>query len=271
MRPMPYPDPRYQPPQDYGQAPGPYAGAQPPYPPGWPDGQSPEQDSQPHWDDDTAPQPLYGAPSGQPAPVPPDPAAAPRRRTYLIAGVVAAVVVLGGGAIALAAGGNGGTRTVPLAGATAPHSALPAVPAASAAAPPPAPATPAPHRTIASERALVSWLTRGGLVRLNALGNDFAALQRAGQDNAQPAAVKGACTGLKRDVASAQRYAPIPDRVAEKYWRSALADYASGARDCVNAATALDSQLLLTAGKELQAGTKALQQVSARLKALGQA
>lgn len=79
------------------------------------------------------------------------------------------------------------------------------------------------------------------------------------------ASVATGCGTLSSHATDAQGFAPIPDTVAQEHWSKALDSYRSATADCVVAATAHDTSLLLNSSAEIGTATQELAQVAARI------
>lgn len=178
------------------------------------------------------------------------------RRT--VAGVVLTATALVGTAFAASAASGATATPGPAARVTAnPVSATPSQPG-----PAGAPATAPPTPTLVVE--VAAWVAKGGEKQLTTLGTDFGALEKAA--NAADMTTMGAgCVQLRRDVESAQAYAPIPDASAQRNWAAALAAYERGATECVNGTGAANVDMITQAANEIMAGSANLDKVTARL------
>jgi len=169
--------------------------------------------------------------------------------------------------VALTAAAVAGTAFAASASSAAPPGAA-TTSASRAATTPPQPepggaaATATPNSTLVAE--VAAWVAKGGKTQLTTLGTDFGALEKAA--NAADMPTMGAsCDQLRRDVESAQAYAPIPDASAQREWAAALAAYARGATVCVGGAGAANVELITQAANEIMAGSTHLDKVTARL------
>lgn len=175
-----------------------------------------------------------------------------------VAGVALTAAAVAGTAFAASAASAATATPSASAPATAsPNSATPAQPEP-AAAPPTAP----PTSTVVVE--VAAWVAKGGEKQLTTLGTDFGALEKAA--NAADMTTMGAgCVQLRKDVDSAQAYAPIPDASAQRNWAAALAAYERGATDCVNGTGTANVDMITQAANEIMAGSASLDKVTARL------
>jgi hypothetical protein len=158
----------------------------------------------------------------------------------------------------------GATSTAPQRSAKMPATANASLVATTPPQPEPggAGATATPTSTLVAE--VAAWVAKGGDKELTTLGTDFGALGKAA--NAADMTTMGAgCDQLRKDVESAQAYAPIPDASAQREWAAALAAYARGAADCVDGAGAANVELITQAANEIMAGSAHLDKVTARL------
>jgi hypothetical protein len=183
------------------------------------------------------------------------------RRT--VAGVALTAAAIAGTAFAASAASAASaatatpSATTPAIATANPTAATPAQPE-----PPAAPATQPPTSTLVVE--VAAWVSKGGDQQLTTLGTDFGALEKAA--NATDMTAMGAgCVQLRKDVASAQAYAPIRDASAQRNWAAALAAYGRGATDCVNGAGSANVDLITQAANEIMAGSNSLDKVTARL------
>jgi hypothetical protein len=111
---------------------------------------------------------------------------------------------------------------------------------------------------------VAAWVAKGGETQLTTLGTDFGALVKAANAADMPR-MGASCDQLRKDVESAQAYAPIPDASAQREWAAALAAYARGATDCVDGAGASNVELITQAANEIMAGSAHLDKVTVRL------
>ena len=178
------------------------------------------------------------------------------RRT--VAGVALTAAAVAGTAFAASAASAATATPSASAQATAnPTSTTPAQPEPAAA-----PATTPPTSALVVE--VAAWVAKGGEKHLTTLGTDFGALEKAA--NAADMTTMGAgCVQLRRDVESAQAYAPIPDASAQRNWAAALAAYERGATDCVNGTGAANVDMITQAANEIMAGSASLDKVTTRL------
>ena len=168
-----------------------------------------------------------------------------------VAGTVFAASTASAAPSAPAASGAPAVVTMPRA-ATTPQQPEPAS----------APATATPTATLVAE--VAAWVAKGGDKQLTTLGTDFGALEKAA--NAADMTTMGAgCDQLRKDVESAQAYAPIPDASAQRNWAAALAAYERGATDCVNGTGTANVDMITQAANEIMAGSANLDKVTARL------
>jgi hypothetical protein len=172
------------------------------------------------------------------------------RRT--VAGVaLTAAAIVGTGFAASAASASASTPAV------AARASIPAQPE-----PVGATATTPPNATLVTE--VAAWVAKGGEKQLTTLGIDFGTLEKAA-NTADMTTMGASCGQLRKDVESAQAYAPIPDASAQSAWAAALAAYARGATDCVDGAGTANVDLITQAANEIMAGSGSLDKVTARL------
>jgi hypothetical protein len=196
----------------------------------------------------------YGPPPpyGQPNYPPPEPYGSyptpPKKKSKLplILGLAAALLVVCCGGTIIAAALTAKTKPAATPGGTSSTTASPATGAA----------------------AVVAWYDSGGKKLITDLSGDFTAIQAAGTKQ-DVAALHTACGSLQTHVEAAQAYTHIPDTQAETSWAQALALYARAATDCLSGTTSLNAALVTQSGQELQQGTSALSQVTARMQQLG--
>lgn len=125
-------------------------------------------------------------------------------------------------------------------------------------------ATPTP---VAIEQADVSaWRTQQTPI-ISHLSNDLQAIVNGGKANSQSEVLSG-CQALSRDVQTAQKAPAIPDPALQKYWTSALSDYASGSSQCVAAIDDQDSSLLTQSVTTLREGGTQVTDLSSAITAL---
>lgn len=178
------------------------------------------------------------------------------RRT--VAGVALTAAAVAGTALAASAASAATATPSASTPATAnPTSATPAQPQPAAA-----PATAPPNTTLVVE--VAAWVAKGGEKQLTTLGTDFGALEKAANAADMPTMGAG-CVQLRKDVESAQAYAPIPDASAQRNWAAALAAYERGATDCVNGTGSANVDMITQAANEIMAGSASLDKVTARL------
>ena len=193
----------------------------------------------------------------QPAPEPPAKKPAKKSDTVLGCGCVSVVVVgLIIGIVALFGSGSSGSTST---ASTAPTlaAAQPTTPAPTTAA---AKATSA---ALSVGQQVSDWWNDGGQADEQKISGDFTTI---GNDSSQDAAAVGSdCTTLAKDVATAQRHAPIPDPTAEQHWSSALADYSAGASDCRTGVADSDTALVTQAGGEIDQGNTELAAATSRI------
>ena len=123
--------------------------------------------------------------------------------------------------------------------------------------------TPSPSTSVVA--AVTQWMHDGGSADIVTLATDFTIIGRnAGQD----ATLYAGCRRLLADVRTAQAYAPIPDRVSQTQWASALDLYSHGAADCAQGARTQDYAAIIHAAREITTGTNEIKGVTTRLKLL---
>jgi len=187
------------------------------------------------------------------------------RRT--VAGVALTAAAIAGTAFAASAASAAPAAHSGSAATAAPRASAPAIAnptSATPAQPEPAaaPATAPPTPALVVE--VAAWVAKGGEKQLTTLGTDFGALEKAA--NAADMTTMGAgCQQLRKDVESAQAYAPIPDASAQRNWAAALAAYERGATDCVNGTGTANVDMITQAANEIMAGSASLDKVTARL------
>jgi hypothetical protein len=154
----------------------------------------------------------------------------------------------------------------PAAAATPPaRSAVPTGSAVTGTAPVPGPSGPAGPGSAA---AVAAWVGASGEADLEALAEDFTALEQAAVAGSLPG-MAAACGRLGSDVEAALGHAPIPDPLAQQSWAATLTLYDLGAHDCVAGATRIDPRLLNRASDEIIQGSDRLQRVIDRLNQIG--
>lgn len=116
---------------------------------------------------------------------------------------------------------------------------------------------------------VIEWRERGGLRRIH----DLVAASRdlsAACDRRDVRAV-GACVRLRGAVESAQRYSPVPDDEAQRFWATVLQLYTRAADAGERGTSGRDVTSLDLASEELRSGGRTLRQFNARIEALKKA
>jgi hypothetical protein len=181
-----------------------------------------------------------------PAPVPPK----KRSSTAKVVGIIAAVAVglgVAGGITAAALNSNSGVAA-----------GLGATPTTRAASPTPKSAAPA----------LSAWWNGGAKDRSTAIGNDFSKVAQEAAASNYPG-VQVACSQAQKDVKAAQASGQAPDAQAQGLWAAAMASYAQASTDCITAVATQNTDLVLKASNEINAGNDSLRQLAARISQLG--
>ncbi|WP_224391091.1 hypothetical protein [Pseudonocardia sp. ICBG1293] len=112
--------------------------------------------------------------------------------------------------------------------------------------------------------AVGDWRAAGGQVHVTAITGALRDIAHAGSQGGTLALVE-ACRDLRDEVASARAYPPIPDAVAQVYWRDGLTAGADAARHCIAGASLGDPGLLGDAARELGGMSTQLGAVADRL------
>jgi hypothetical protein len=76
------------------------------------------------------------------------------------------------------------------------------------------------------------------------------------------------CATLAEDVTNAQAAPPIPDPAAQFWYTRALADFSKAAADCHAGAQSQDAAMLNESTAALDAGARAMEKVTAAIRAL---
>jgi hypothetical protein len=113
----------------------------------------------------------------------------------------------------------------------------------------PAPVT---TTTESQARAIINWF-QSNVGTFQTLQNDLDNINAAG-NGGDPSGVLSGCQQLTSDTTAAQRIPPIPDQEFQGDWAASLADFASGAQDCINGIQNGDVLLMSRYKTEINAG-----------------
>lgn len=114
---------------------------------------------------------------------------------------------------------------------------------------------------------VAAWFVDSGQAELNRLTAAIDGVHTADTPGASYAGLEAACATLAAAVASAQDGPRVPDAAEETSFSSALAEYAASVTDCRAGASAHDVTLINKAGAAMSAGTSALAQFTADVRA----
>jgi hypothetical protein len=103
------------------------------------------------------------------------------------------------------------------------------------------------------------------------LANDFNKMQTDSTDSTNPdlfTTVSNDCKQIKNDVTTAQGFPAIPDAQTASDLSSGLSYYTTGAQDCIDGVTNIDTSLITKASSEFDQGNTKTEAAAADIKAI---